>query len=152
MPRRDPRRNLSRIETTTAAGRPHLGWIVRLQRQGRYSSQFFGDARFGGKRMALQAAKQYRDRVEAESRPWTTAERAQVRRARNQSGIVGVQRVRRAAQRQGKEVRYGYWIAQWTDGKGNRKTRSFSVRLWGEEEARQQAIAARKDGLRRASR
>lgn len=152
MPRRDPRRNITRIDTLTSGGHPHRGWIVRLQRQGRYASRFFADSRWGGKRHALQAAKAFRDAVESESRYWTTSERSQVPSQRNRSGSVGVHRVRQPGEGGGKETRGGYWVAQWTDGNGHRKTRSFSVAKFGDEEARQRAQSARREGVRRSGR
>ncbi len=58
-----PRRGISRIDQPST--RTH-GWFVRLNYQGRRDGtygprhqKFFGDATYGGKRKALQAAQAY---------------------------------------------------------------------------------------------
>lgn len=151
MPRPKPRRNISRIDLSTASGR-YGGWEVRMLRRGKQISKFFSDARFGGNRAALNAAKQFRDEIDQANRPMTVRERATNPSKRNRSGIVGLRLDRRIERRGEYEYRYTFWIAQWTDGKGQRKTRAFSVDRHGAREAYRKALHARRQGLRRACR
>jgi hypothetical protein len=101
---------------------------------------------------ALKAAKRYRDVVEDQASHWTVSELAQNPSERNVSGTVGVRRVRQRLVRDGAESRYWFWVAQWTDGHGHRKTRSFSIKKYGEDEAYALAVAAREDGVRKSGR
>ena len=70
MARKNPRRNISRIETTSAAGRTYGGWEVRMQRRGKKTERFFSDNAYGGKRGALNAAKEFRDQLEIQLRKY----------------------------------------------------------------------------------
>jgi hypothetical protein len=151
MARPKPRRNITRVDLVTASGR-YGGWEVRMQRRGRKIAKFFSDASYGGNRPALRAAKVFRDEIELSIRPLTVRERAKNPSRRNRSGIVGLRLERRFEQRGGYEYRYTFWIAQWTDGKGRRKTRAFSVDRHGAREAYRRALHARRQGLRRACR
>lgn len=152
MPRRNPHRNISRIELTASGGRRHGGWEVRIQRQGRVHSRFFSDSRWGGKRAALHEARRYRDDLESRLRPYTIRKLAEYRSARNTSGIVGVRPAIHTIDN-GETVRsYRFWIAQWTDGLGRRRTRSFSVNKYGDKAAFEMALAARRTGVQRAKR
>jgi hypothetical protein len=151
MPRPKARRNITRIELATASGQ-YGGWEVRMLRRGKRIARFFADASWGGNRLALRAAKVYRDEIELTLPPLSVRERAQNPSKRNRSGIVGLRLERRVEQRDGYEYRYTFWIAQWTDGKGRRRTRAFSVDRHGAREAYRRALHARRQGLRRASR
>ncbi len=154
MPRKDPRRNIARIENTDARGNVRRGWLVRVQRRGEKTEKFFSDSLLGGNRVALNAAKAYRDELEARSRHFTLAELAEEPSLRNRSGVVGV-RLHRQKDRRGDydyEYQYWYWVAQWIDGHGQRKSKSFSVHHHGDEEAYQMAVAAREKGVRQARR
>ena len=115
------------------------GWHVKLRRRGRAHRKFFSDARFGGKRKALRAAREHRDELVARLPTETTADRRDRMTDRNTSGVVGVRRVER--QRHGRL--YESWVAQWTDDDGLRRTLSFSVDVYGEDEARDLALFAR---------
>lgn len=150
MPRPNPRRNISRIDLVNASGR-YGGWEVRLQRRGRKWAKFFSDAAYGGNRAALRAAKIFRDDADQVLRPYTVRERSKNPSRRNRSGIVGLRLERRVERRGDYEYRYTSWIAQWTDGKGKRKTRAFSVDRHGAREAYRRALRARRQGLRRAA-
>ena len=152
MARKNPRRNISRIETVSSAGKKHGGWEVRMQRRGRKSEKFFSDNVYGGKLAALQAAKEFRDELEVELRKYSTRELSLKPSVRNRSGVVGV-RLHQQKDRRGEyEYFYWYWIAQWTDGRGRRKTKSFSVHQYGDEEAYRMACNARQKGVAQANR
>jgi hypothetical protein len=152
MARKNPRRNISRIETTNAHGRTYGGWEVRIQRRGRKTEKFFSDRIYGGKRGALQAAKEFRDELESNSRHYTVKELASQPSTRNRSGVVGVRLQQQKDTRGDFEYHYWYWIAQWTDGRGRRKTKSFSVHHYGDEEAYRLACEARRAGVQQANR
>lgn len=123
-----------------------------MQRRGKKTQKFFSDNGYGGKRAALHAAKEFRDDLEAELRKYTTRELSFRPSARNQSGIVGVRLHQQKDMRGEFEYHYWYWVAQWTDGRGRRKTRSFSVHQHGDEEAYRLACDARRKGVSQANR
>lgn len=152
MARKDPRRNLTRIKKVTSDGSISGGWSVRIQRRGVKTARYFGDSVYGGNRKALNAAKEFRDQVESESSYYTVKELAQRPSVRNQSGVVGVRLHLEKKIIGNFEYQYWFWVAQWIDGHGNRKTRSFSVHQYGDEEAYQLACAARKKGVTQANR
>jgi len=152
MARKNPRRNITRIDLVSRNGKLISGWEVRIQRRRERVQKFFCDSKFGGKRSALRAAQGFRDTTEAKLKPMTVADRALQPSARNHSGTVGVRRQHQVDRRGEFEYHYDYWVAQWTDGLGRRKTRSFSVGQFGEKKARQMAVAARQDGVKRARR
>jgi len=143
-------RNISRIEQASSSGHLLCGWEVRIQRRGKKYEKYFGDSAFGGKRAALNAAKQYRDRLLQELRDYTIKELARVPSARNTSGIVGVRPATRTEVFGDYEYTYEFWIAQWTDAEGVRRTRSFSCSKYGDEKALQMAINARNRGVAQA--
>lgn len=152
MARKNPRRNISRIETVSSAGNLNCGWEVRLQRRGRRFEKFFADNAFGGKRGALQKAKDYRDQLDASLKSYTVRELARRPSIRNSSGLVGVRQTSQTETRGDYEYTYYFWVAQWTDGAGKRKTRSFSCHKYGEEEAKRLAVQARNQGVAKAKR
>ena len=152
MARKNPRRNISRIETRSPSGKVYGGWEVRMQRRGKKTEKFFSDNGHGGKRDALEAAKVFRDDLEASSRKYTVKELAANPSKRNKSGIVGVRLHKQVDTRGDYEYHYWYWVAQWTDGKGRRRTKSFSVHTHGDDEAFNLACDARKKGVNQAKR
>ena len=152
MPRKNPRRNISRIELRATRGNLLGGWEVRIQRQGKKYCKFFSDNQWGGNRGALNQAKKYRDELESQLKPFTTKKLAETPSARNTSGVVGVRRTWQSFVNNGYEFTYEFWVAQWIDGLGRRKTRSFSVSKYGEEGAYEMALAARRKGVNLAKR
>lgn len=152
MARKNPKRNISRTETKSGAGRVYGGWQVRLQRRGKTTTKYFADNLYGGQRKALLAAKYYRDGLEEASRKYSVRELARKPSVRNRSGIVGVRRQKQVDFRGDYEFHYWFWVAQWTDGHGHRRTRSFAVGVFGEEEAFRLAKEARRKGVNQAKR
>lgn len=152
MARKNPRRNITRIDLVSRNGKSVSGWEVRIQRRHERVQKFFCDSKLGGKRAALKVAQAFRDLTESRLKPLSVADRAQRPSSRNHSGTVGVRRQHQVDRRGDFEYHYDYWVAQWTDGMGRRKTRSFSVEQLGDKKARQLAIAAREDGVKRAKR
>ena len=152
MARKNSRRNISRIETKSSSGKVYGGWEVRLQRRGEKTEKFFSDSGYGGKRAALEAAKEFRDEIETKSRKYTVEELAENPSARNRSGVVGVRLHKQVDTRGEYEFHYWYWVAQWTDGHGKRRTRSYSVHTHGDDEAFRLACEARTKGVAQAKR
>ena len=152
MARKNPKRNISRIETYSQSGKMYGGWEVRMQRRGKKTEKFFSDNKHGGKREALKAAKEFRDALEKKSRKYTVKELASKPSKRNKSGVVGVRLHHQKDTRGDYIYYYWYWVAQWTDGRGRRRTKSFSVHTYGDEEAYRLACEARRKGVNQAKR
>lgn len=123
-----------------------------MQRRGEKTEKFFSDNKFGGKRAALVAAKEFRDQLEESSRKYSVKELSLRPSVRNKSGVVGVRLHEQIDLRGDFEYHYWYWIAQWTDRLGRRKTKSFSVHTHGDEEAFRLAVEARRKGVNQAKR
>lgn len=140
----DKNKNITRLETSTR------GYQVRICRRGKHYSKLFSDTIFGGKRNALQAAREYRDAMieEQAGREITRKQLAKRKNPRNTSGVVGVRFVQEHDPRAAEGVVYEYWEAQWSPSPGVRSKKRFSVRLHGYEKALQLAKRARNQGVR----
>lgn len=123
---------ISRIEQPE---KNHFGYYVRLTWRGRQYAKFFADKKYGGKRMALNAAEEYFDQLDAQMPIDSQVGRMSVR---NTSGIVGVSRTMSTS----RGHHYEYWQARWGSG-DQRKSAKFSIHKYGEETAKQLAIKAR---------
>ena len=95
MARKNPRRNIARINMTGVTGTNYGGWEVRFSRKGNKVAKFFSDTKYGGKRAALAAAKECRDELELEHKKYTVEELAKRPSKRNTSGTVGVRLINR---------------------------------------------------------
>ncbi|MHA3774456.1 AP2 domain-containing protein [Verrucomicrobiota bacterium sgz303538] len=133
-------RGISRIDIP--ASRTH-GWEVRITRRGVAHAKFFADRGHGGKRKALEAAKQERDRIVAENPGYTRKELAKKLRASNTSGITGVVHRTVKVRRNRKVHEYEAWVATGSPEPGVRKTKVFYVNKWGEK-ARDLAVKQRR--------
>ncbi len=123
------------------------GFFVRLARQGKLHSVFFSDQKYGGRELALASAQEcYRVLRRKLGMPRNRSRRwwATIVRRKGRSGIQGVQRV---IDRQSKPWRK-YWRASWSPKFGVVRKKQFSIRIHGEEKARQLAIRARRAGVR----
>ncbi|MEZ6096323.1 MAG: AP2/ERF family transcription factor [Pirellulaceae bacterium] len=152
MAKKDPNRNLSRIQITSARGSKFSGWEVRIQRRGKSMHKFFNDKKFGGEQGAHKAAVEFRDSIESKFKKFSVSERARNPSSRNTSGHVGVRKHSQVDVRGEYEYHYEYWIAQWTDKDGKRKTKAFSVSEHGDEKAFKLAVQARKEGVKESGR
>lgn len=144
-------RYLSRIDIAPKAkkGGTH-GWQFRFQRDDVNISKFFSDSKYGGKEGALVAAQKFRDEMEQLYPPPVSKKGFTTKRSkRNASGIVGVHRSEYAYKKKDRNGIYHNcaWVAQWIDHSGKRKTRSFSIPKYGENEALKLAISARKKAI-----
>ena len=132
--------NIRRIDDVT---RSTHAWLVQVQRKNRIAIKMFSDGIFGGKGKALSAALRYRDTLIIAVSPaahnlW---HRTIVRR-NNTSGIPGVGFYKRA---NGAER----WVAYWEDENGIRRSRTFSVSIYGNRKAKKLAVAERQRQLQR---
>jgi hypothetical protein len=122
------------------------GFFVRLQRKGKIHTAFFTDKMHGGREQALAAAQEHCRKLAAmlgtpvwmSRRDW-----AEVRRRKGASGIHGVRKI---VDRRFKRPRI-YWLAAWSPEPYVVRRKWFSARKFGNAEARQRAIRARRAGL-----
>lgn len=121
------------------------GWQVRLQRRGVKYAKYFSDRVCGGRDEAFGAAIRWRDRILRKLED-DEAVRVCRRSPRNQSGVVGVSKVR-VTTSSGSE--YEFWQATWSPGKGKRRCVKFSVMRYGEAEAFRLAVRARREATGR---
>ena len=145
MNRRSKTPGISRIDQPSH--RTH-GFFVRVHFRGKIYPAFFADKEHGGRKPALVAAKKGLARLRRKlglpgsySRRWN----AEVVRRKGRSGIQGVRRI--ISQRGGGR-RMKYWLAHWSPRKGVYRRKSFSIRKYGEEKAKQLALRVRRIGLR----
>jgi hypothetical protein len=123
--------------------------LVQVQRRGEITIRSFTDGRYGGKRVALQAAIRFRDAALNGTRDksyqlW----RRNRKRRNNTSGIVGVGRYASSERVGGRIIERVSWQAFWDGPDGRRHGRKFSVNLHGERRARELACRAREDAMR----
>jgi hypothetical protein len=144
-----PNRNITRNETRHDKGQGVVrGWTVRLHRAGKVFERFFSDAAHDGKQAALLAASECRDAKEKEMPTYSRREIAEIITRRNSSGVRGV-RIRKSHHvlADGEECFYLSAEASWSPHPNVIRKKSFSLDLYGEEEAWKLALKARKDGL-----
>lgn len=115
-------------------GRTH-GWFVRvLTRDGRRNKMFY-DSREGSPEEAFRAALLFRHELLA-LRPLVK----KFVHAKALSSDPATRIIRK--EEAGKQQPYVYWMAKWYDQDHKVRTKSFSVKRYGEEEAKALALAA----------
>jgi hypothetical protein len=124
------------------------GWRVSLTRRKKIYTDFFADAKCGGRIKSLITAKKYRDSVANSAASLKRSEYAAIRRRNNSSGIAGVFRNVEVRIRGDVKIEYVSWSAFWPSHDGKRKTKRFSVSRFGEAGAFHLAVEAREMGLR----
>lgn len=124
-------------------------WRVSLRRRGEALVRNFPDKKFGGKKKALDAAREQRDAWMAKYPPLSRVEFANARRRNNKSGVTGVCLVGcKYYLADGTERCLWYWEASWPTTPGNHINQRFSCQIYGHEKAFEMACRARKKGLR----
>ena len=118
----------------------YSGWVVTAKRRGKRFRRFFSDQP-KGRRNALRAARDFRDKLVAHLPRPTKIKRTDIR---NSTGIIGVARVKERTHSGKVFVRY---VASWLKHNGERGKASFSVGLYGEKEAFRLASCARRATL-----
>nr|WP_267884648.1 AP2/ERF family transcription factor [Paracidovorax citrulli] len=114
-----------------------VAWRVSIRRRGSTVERIFSVKAFGNLKKALRAAIAFRDEVNQIFPPLTKQEAHAIRRSTNTSGVPGVYR-----------TKMDEWKASIRFEDGKCKTRQFSVRVYGEDGARQLAIDARVELLK----
>ena len=122
------------------------GFFLRASRHGKIFSGFFADKTYGGRAQALAAAQEHRLKLlKIVGLPLHKSRRlnAEIVRRLGRSGIYGVQRVINRKARPWRK----YWVATWSPEPYVARRKMFSIRKFGEEQARQMAIRARRAGV-----
>ena len=134
-----PNYGITRIDQPS---KRNFGYYVRIRVDGRKIEKYFADKASGGREIALQNARLYRDQIVAElPEPRRRAASASKRRI-PQSGVEGV--LHGVAKDRHGRPRYEFWQACWKNDEGRRRSAKFSIEKHGEEKALQLAIEARK--------
>jgi hypothetical protein len=68
---------------------------------------------------------------------------AEIERRKSRTRMVGVRRTTQTV----KGHEQDFWEAWWSDLRHNRRSKRFSVNKYGEDEAKQLAVKARRNGL-----
>lgn len=121
---------------------------VHLRRNGRVFQKKFFESRCNGELATLQLALAWRDAIIAEHAPISMTQFCAIVRTNNTSGVAGVSRnIKTQRRKNGTVSRYVSWDAAIPLGNGKRRYRCFHVATYGEEGAKQRAVAARLQGL-----
>jgi hypothetical protein len=117
-----------------------------VRRGGRDYADYFPDAVWGGKRLALVAARRFRDELLERVEPDLRVRRRVPKGVRSKTGVVGV-----SVERHLVEGRvYRRYVAHWSDPEEGPMRRRFSVERHGEEGARALAEEVREQGVARS--
>ena len=116
-------------------------WRVRFSRRAIVYSKSFYDLTCGGPKEAKAQTIAWRDEQLAKLKALTLVEFHERQRSNNVSGMPGVHFHKTARQP------LGFWQAKIKAGGGNSTTKSFSVRQYGDDEARRLAVDARSELL-----
>jgi hypothetical protein len=123
-------------------------WRVSLHRRGKNLVKTFPDKKHGGKRKALQNAKQHRDELLTLYPPLTRMEFVGTLRRNNISGVPGVCLVHcKYHLVDGEQRHLLYWEAICPTKPGKHVNRRFSVALHGDAKAFELACEARQESL-----
>ena len=141
-------RNIRRVDH--AASHTHC-WRVTVQRRKRVFVRDFSDGRHGGRQLALQASKLYRDKLVKTHPPLSKDAYCAIRKKNNRSGISGLTRVDTWQIYKGRRFCRFYWDAQWPIGHRKAQHKKFSITKYGEEEAYLRARIARATALKALS-
>ena len=114
-------------------------WYVSIRRQGAQVRRSFHCSAWGGRKQALAVACAYRKEVTATLPPMTTHNVCTKLKRNNTSGVSGVYR---QVPRRGS----AYWVGH-LSSKTNPQRRSFPIDTYGEEKAKELAIAFREAAL-----
>ena len=124
------------------------GWQVRVYRHGKTYSRLFSDRKYGGKEKAFDAAKAYRQELEAEvaAMPEGAPRRRLIRRNKNNStGVVGISRT---FKRDRRGIKHEVYAVSWNPEPGVARGTSFSIKKYGEDEAFKRACRLRWEKMR----
>ncbi|AVS79889.1 AP2 domain-containing protein [Paracidovorax avenae] len=112
-----------------------LRWAVSIVRRGQHLAKEFRVAEYGDAEAAKAAAIAYRDQLLKEVPALSRRDFATIVRTNNTSGVPGVVRKN--------ENGYARWCAMVCLPNGKTRRRTFAVKKYGEDQARERAIKAR---------
>jgi hypothetical protein len=114
----------------------NLGWLVRYSVESVTVQKFFSDKVHGTSASARAAAERFAHANIDLHLELLALRRRLLLRKNCRSGIPGVSRYEVAG-------RGPFWVAYWDDAAGKKRQRKFSVKSFGEIEARNQALVCR---------
>jgi len=124
-------------------------WRVSLCRHGKRLVKNFPDKKHGSRNSALFKATEFRDQLLLKYPPISRKEFCNAKRRNNKTGITGVYKYRKNYQlKDGSTREIWYWEANWPNAVGKSMSKSFSIKRYGEELAKQMAISARVAGMK----
>jgi hypothetical protein len=136
---------ISRIDNKSNAT---FGWEVRIRRRNKQINRFFSDSKYeNDAHKSLLAAMESRDLLIEKVPVLDRIERAELKRANNSSGIPGVSRTMNSKSYKEQTYNYAFWQAYWSPKTGVTKSVRFSVKKYGEKQAKKLAIEARKNAI-----
>ena len=121
-------KGISRIDSNQTHG-----WFVRVYRDGKTHSKMFSDGVHGGREMALEAAKKYKEEYERENPPSCASTRMRLRPLKNNtSGALGVSETFSRG-RNGKKI--PCFNVSWRPRQNMSRSKSFYFSKYGSREA-----------------
>ena len=116
---------------------------IVISRDGKPTQRYFYFTDSESEADALERAKQTWTELRATMPIVTRRVNAQIERRKSPTGIIGVRRITTTT----KGHDYDCWIAVYTDARGQRRTKSFSINKFGEDDAKKRAIQTRIEAL-----
>jgi hypothetical protein len=136
-------KGISRIDQPS---RKTFGWFVRVTFNGQRRVKFFSDKANGGRKKALDAAVEYRNRAEKELGKPRTDRQVVAFNPRNSTGIMGIQLKRRYVRGDnGERVAKQYYIVTWNPEPGRVDRVLVPVDKYGEKGALLRACRIRRE-------
>ena len=128
------------------------GWYVRVRKDGKVTSKFFSDRKYGGVAKALMKARRHYKKEMQEliaqqlgETPRHLPNRVIVTKNKNNNtGVIGVQKIVR--ENPGGSIYRAFRVC-WTDQDNKPRTKFFSIDKFGEKDAFRKACAYRKARL-----
>jgi hypothetical protein len=132
-------KGISRIDNE---GKQTHGWFVRVFFNNRQHSKLFSDASHGGREKALKKAVKYRNELEKELGKPRSDRRIVLSNKRNQTGVLGVQRVFKnpSVKSDPDPFAGAAYEVTWSPEANMLRKISFSIAKYGEEEAFRRAV------------
>jgi len=121
-----------------------VGFLVKLNRQRHQIYEVFNFSRFKTKAACRKAAEKFARAMDKKFPRLSRREMAELRRSNFGNGTIGVRRCTKVVNKKP----YDFWEATWSPDPNVVKKKLFSIRKYGNAQAKKLALAARKEGLR----
>jgi hypothetical protein len=105
--------------------------------------EYFPFKKYRNEAAALADAKKCWQEIREAFPRMSRRDSCDIQRRKSPSGIVGIARITKIS----KGHEYTFWRANFTDRRGNKKIRIFSVNKYGDAEAKKRALKVRRDAL-----